>query len=74
MLRGQLILPIVRPTALITLPFLMSSLSVDQRGISISGHVYSEREDPVVRDGLGSPCLRIRYGICRPSADSAPGA
>ena len=49
MLRGLLILVFVGVSALVTLPFLMSSLYIDQRGVAISGHVYSKREDAIVR-------------------------
>jgi hypothetical protein len=48
MLRGLLAILLLGGTALITLPFLMSSLYVDQRGIEISGHIYSKREDAIV--------------------------
>jgi hypothetical protein len=49
MLRSLLGLLLLGGTALITLPFLMSSLYVDQRGIEIPGHVYSKREDAIVQ-------------------------
>ena len=49
MLRSLLILLFAGGTTLIALPFLMSSLYVDQRGVEISGHVYSKREDAIVR-------------------------
>ncbi len=49
MLRGLLILVFVGVSALLTLPFLMSSLYIDQRGIAIPGHVYSKREDAIVQ-------------------------
>ena len=49
MLRGLLIILFVGVSALITLPFLMSSLYIDQRGVPISGHVSSKREDAIVQ-------------------------
>jgi hypothetical protein len=49
MLRSLLAILILGGIALITLPFLMSSLYVDQRGIEIPGHVYSKREDAIVQ-------------------------
>ena len=49
MLRILLVLVLLGSMALITLPFLMSSLYVDQRGVEISGHVFSRREDAVVQ-------------------------
>ena len=49
MLRGLLILLVVGVLALMTLPFLMSSLYIDQRGVEISGYVYSKREDAIVQ-------------------------
>jgi hypothetical protein len=48
MLRTLLAILILGGIALITLPFLVSSLYVDQRGIDIPGHVYSKREDAIV--------------------------
>ena len=49
MLRGLLILLFVGASALVTLPFLMSSLYIDQRGVTIPGHVYSKREDAIIQ-------------------------
>jgi hypothetical protein len=49
MLRSLLAILFLGSIALITLPFLMSSLYVDQRGIEIPGHVYSKREDAIVQ-------------------------
>ncbi len=49
MLRSLLILLFVGVTALVALPFLMSSLYIDQRGVAISGHVYSKREDAIIQ-------------------------
>jgi hypothetical protein len=49
MLRSLLALVFFGAAALVTLPFLMSSLYVDQRGIEISGRVYSKREDAIVQ-------------------------
>jgi hypothetical protein len=49
MLRGLLMILFVGVAALITLPFLMSSLYIDQRGVVISGNVYSKREDAIVQ-------------------------
>jgi hypothetical protein len=49
MLRSLLILLLVGGTALIAMPFLVSSLYVDRRGIAVSGHVQSKREDAIVQ-------------------------
>ena len=49
MLRSLLLILFVGVAVLITLPFLMSSLYIDQRGVVISGHVSSKREDAIVQ-------------------------
>lgn len=49
MLRGLLILLFAGVSALVMLPFLMSSLYIDQRGVTIPGHVYSKREDAIIQ-------------------------
>jgi hypothetical protein len=49
MLRSLLALLFLGGMALIALPFLMSSWYVDQRGIDITGQVYSKREDAIVQ-------------------------
>ncbi|MCU1292243.1 MAG: hypothetical protein JWP08_1093 [Bryobacterales bacterium] len=48
MLRGLILLVLLSLAALLILPFLVSSLYIDQRGITIPGHVYSKREDVTV--------------------------
>lgn len=48
MLRGLILLTLVCGLVLLVSPFLISSLYVDQRGIDLTGHVSSKREDVTV--------------------------
>ncbi len=50
MLRGLILLLLLAGTVLFALPFLVSSVYVDHRGITIPGHVYSKREDVTVHN------------------------
>jgi hypothetical protein len=50
MLRVLILLILICGAALFTLPFLVSSVYVDQRGITIPGKVYSKREDVSVHN------------------------
>lgn len=50
MLRGAIILALLAVAAAMTLPFLISSLSIDQRGVIIPGRVSFKREDVVVHN------------------------
>ncbi|HMF76485.1 MAG TPA: hypothetical protein VK604_12550 [Bryobacteraceae bacterium] len=49
MLRGLILLLLLGLTAFLVLPFLISSLYIDWRGVTIPGTVYSKREDVGVR-------------------------
>jgi hypothetical protein len=66
MLRGLLILLVVGVSALITLPFLMSSLYIDQRGVEISGHVYSKREDAIVQNSTWYRSCEVTFEFWAP--------
>lgn len=48
MLRALIRLALVFGLVLLVSPFLISSLYLDQRGIDLTGHVYSKREDVTV--------------------------
>jgi hypothetical protein len=50
MLRGLILLILIGGAVLFTLPFVVSSVYVDQRGITIPGRVYSKREDVMMRN------------------------
>lgn len=45
MLRAAIVVLLLALAAVVWLPFLVSSLYIDKRGITIPGHVYSKRED-----------------------------
>ena len=51
MLTGLIRLAVVCGVVLLVSPFLISSLYVDQRGIEMTGRVYSKREDVTMRYG-----------------------
>jgi hypothetical protein len=49
MLRGTIVFVLFSLAALITLPFLVSSLYIDQRGVIIPGRVHSKSESVVIQ-------------------------
>src|SRR5216684_8729690 len=63
MLRGFILLLLVGGLALLAAPFLISSLYVDQRGITISGQVFHKRETVTVHYSgwKRSPEVTIQY-------------
>jgi hypothetical protein len=58
MLRGALIVFILLLVGVLVLPFLLSSLYIDQRGVTIPGHIWHKRE-----------YVSARYGTVKRRAD-----
>ena len=64
MLRALILLVLISGAVLFSLPFLVSSIYVDQRGITIPGKVYSKREDVTVHNSTWKrSCeITVEYG------------
>jgi hypothetical protein len=61
MLRALLLLLIAAGVAVVTLPFLVSSLYIDQRGVEITGKVYSKNEYAIVRHSAWSRSCEVTF-------------
>ena len=63
MVRGALAILLLAVIGVITLPFIVSNLYIDQRGVTIPGHVYFKRETVSLRDSTmtRTPEVTIEY-------------
>src|SRR5260370_31963708 len=68
MLRVLIILILICGAVLFSLPFLVSSVYVDQRGITIPGKVYSKREDVTVHNSTWKRSCEMTVEYVPPDA------
>uniref|UniRef100_Q01SK5 DUF3592 domain-containing protein n=1 Tax=Solibacter usitatus (strain Ellin6076) TaxID=234267 RepID=Q01SK5_SOLUE len=70
MLRALIVLVLIAGAVLFTLPFLVSSLYVDQRGITIPGKVHSKREDVTVHNSTWQRSCEMTVEYSPPDTSS----
>ena len=63
MLRGLILLLLISGVALLAAPFLLSSLAVDDRGITIPGRVVSKSETVTVHYSDWEASLRSHVAL-----------
>lgn len=71
MLRGVLIVLVLLAVGLVTLPFLVSSLYIDQRGVTIPGHITYKREFLSTRYGSLKRRAQITVEYWKPDGSGA---